>query len=62
VASAASTDAETCGHRARMRERLRARAREQGVNPDVVAHLPTSMIDAFLELECRVPRSCETDT
>lgn len=42
-----------------MRERLQARAREQGVDPEIVAHIPTTMIDAFIELERHVHRSRE---
>jgi hypothetical protein len=59
VATATSTDAETRGHRECMRERLQARAREQGVDPEIVAHIPTTMIDAFIELERHVHRSRE---
>lgn len=39
------------GRRAAMMERLRIRAVEEGVSPEVVARVWTAMIDAFVELE-----------
>jgi len=50
-----SNDAEVRApeRRAHMMERLHARALEHGVDPEVVAQVYTTMIDAFIELERR---------
>jgi isochorismate pyruvate lyase len=41
------------GRRSQMMKRLRTRAVEEGVDPDVVVKIWNAMIDAFIELEMR---------
>ncbi len=41
------------GRRAQMMRRLRERAVEEGVDPEVVESVYTAMIDAFIQLELR---------